>query len=182
LQNGSLKAYLRRYKETSDLVKGTAGSSKGGFSSPAQALMPAFRNPGDGRWVCIALSPISWRRSVCRPLIAAVLQEQHRNRTQYRDSPIILTRGRLNRSLVTIDVARVLCGRGTVKPSDVGEPLIVRDQYTAQPQSSYPPTIRSRKGDATMKFMLTFNILPDKTSRNEAIARFMKTGGQHRRA
>jgi hypothetical protein len=29
-----------------------------------------------------------------------------------------------------------------------------------------------------MKFMLTFNILPDKTSRNEAIARFMKTGGQ----
>jgi hypothetical protein len=33
-----------------------------------------------------------------------------------------------------------------------------------------------------MNFMLTFNILPDKTSRNEAIARFMKTGGSPRRA
>lgn len=29
-----------------------------------------------------------------------------------------------------------------------------------------------------MKFMLTFSIMPNTTSRNEAIARFMKTGGQ----
>lgn len=29
-----------------------------------------------------------------------------------------------------------------------------------------------------MKFMLTFAITPDKTARNEAISRFMKTGGQ----
>ena len=29
-----------------------------------------------------------------------------------------------------------------------------------------------------MKFMLTFNLITDKTNRNEAIARFMKTGGQ----
>jgi len=29
-----------------------------------------------------------------------------------------------------------------------------------------------------MKFMLTFNLKPDVTSRDEAIARFKKTGGQ----
>jgi hypothetical protein len=29
-----------------------------------------------------------------------------------------------------------------------------------------------------MKFMLTFTFKPDKAKRNEAIARFMKTGGQ----
>lgn len=29
-----------------------------------------------------------------------------------------------------------------------------------------------------MKFMLTFKITPDKAKRNEAIQRFLKTGGQ----
>ena len=29
-----------------------------------------------------------------------------------------------------------------------------------------------------MKFMLTFTLTPDKEKRNEAIARFLKTGGQ----